>query len=114
MQSVLKWEEIVRNIICWAFGCDVDIDWTGGTRYSPSRDAVVPSPINFCARRGLRDGDKRNKTSIGHAVDRRNIYRRTIPVWIMLWRNRRFSRHFEKQETYRQTEKGRREYTSHT
>src|SRR4051812_48630973 len=87
-----KRKRSMRNPSCWLFGCVVTIDWEGGSRYSPSRDKWVPCPINYCARCGARDGDPANTTTIGNMVDRRNLYRRTIPIWLMKWRNGKFFR----------------------
>lgn len=103
----------MRTIRCWCFGCDPKVDWEGGTRYSDSRQAVVPCPINYCARCDVRDGDTSITTTIGHMVDGRNLYQRTIPVWFMQWRNRRYSAKVAAKERYEQSEAGRAEYLTY-
>ena len=103
----------MKNILCWLFGCDIKKDWEGGQRYSPSREKVVPCLINYCARCGARDGDQKNTTTIGNMVDRRNLYKRTIPVWMMKWKNRRFSKEFAEREKHWQSDEGRREYLAY-
>lgn len=100
----------MKNPLCWLFGCEIKTDPEGGRRYSPSREKVVPCPANYCGRCGLKDGDPGNATTIGNAVDRRNLYRRTIPVWLMQWRNRRYSKKIAEYEKYWRSDEGRRDY----
>ena len=92
----------MRTFRCWLFGCDVKNQWDAGTRYSPSREKIVPCMRYYCARCGTTEDVPGFK-----GPDRRNLYQRTIPFWIMRSRNRRYNRQVAKQEKYRQSEAGR-------
>ena len=104
----------MRNPLCWLFGCDVKLDWEdklGGRRLASSGQ-IVPCPADFCTRCGEKDigyGQGR----IDPVPDRRNLYQRTIPVWLTQWRNRRYSKEVAKRERYRQSDAGRHEYLAY-
>ena len=103
----------MKNILCWLFGCDVKKDMEGGQRYSPSRGEGGPGMIDYCGPFGAKGRHPQNTTTIGNMVDRRNLYKRTIPVWMMKWKNRRFSKEFAEREKHWQSDEGRREYLAY-
>lgn len=99
--------------LCWLVGCKQKIDWEGGTRYSASREAVIPCMVHYCIRCSTKVGGVWDKTSINQGIYYRGLYGRTIPLWISKWRNRRFAREMARRHAYSQTEEGRRETVEH-
>lgn len=78
------------NVVCWLLGHDVDGKTIANSRRTSSGE-MGPGWQYYCKRCQNPDN-----FPIGQYTDRRNLYQRTIRVWVVKLRNRWRFRHFER------------------